>query len=123
MAHIIVPKPFGEVENGYPFMDLVKSPADAVRVFKTICATLERSFKEDERTMGRGFREKIQTQTEIDRRTEILCEWFRTLRYECGYSTSRALAVLPDALRAELNGGTFEPPRNDGMYSPSQGEA
>jgi hypothetical protein len=109
----------GEKEE-YPFAQLVRSPAEAHEVFKAICSALKRSFDEDERRLGSGFRSKIETQAEVERRTEIMCGWFRTLRNECSYSTQRAISVLPDALRTELDGGKYEPPKAEGMYTDGQ---
>lgn len=123
VQQIIIPKR-GFKKETYPFLEIVKSPAKALEVVNHICAELAHSFKVDEKRMGKSFREKIQTQAEVERRTDILCDWFRTLRCECSYSTDRALAVLGTALRTELDGGTFEPPKAEGMFSPAtQGEA
>ncbi len=47
---------------------------------------------------------------EIKHRTEILYRWFTVMRAEVGYSTHRALDMLPEALRTELDGGSWEPP-------------
>ena len=116
MANIIVPKPFGQ--DSYPFMELCTDKRQAYRVFKSICASIERSFAFDEENMGKAFRQKVETQHEIGRRTDILCKWFRILRCECAYSTSKALTYLPVALREELNGGKFEPPKAEGSYAP-----
>jgi hypothetical protein len=115
MANIIIPKKPGEEK--YPFMELVANPQKGYDVVRAICKYLDQSFKTDEALMGRSFREKIQTQREVDRRTEILCKWFEILRRECSYSTERALAVLPQALRTELDGGKFEPPKAEGMFA------
>jgi len=122
MTNIIVPEPFGK--KTYPFAELVRSPREGYGVYAAICAALEQSFREDERRLGSSFRERIQTQAEVRRRTEILCKWFRTLRADCGYSVSRAKATIGQALRAELDGGNFEPPKAEGMYTDAiQGEA
>ena len=116
MANIIVPKPFGQEK--YPFLELCVDKAQALKVFDSICNAIEQSFAFDEKHMGKPFRQKVETQHEWGRRAEILCKWFGTLRNECSYSTSRALAYLPVALREELNGGTFEPPKAEGGYAP-----
>ncbi len=115
VQQIIIPKKSWKRET-YPFAELVRSPRDAYGVMKAICTALEKSFAEDEKRLGSGFRSKIQTQAEVDRRAEILCKWFRTLRCECSYSTDRAKATLYAALRTELDGGKFEPPKAEGMY-------
>jgi len=122
MANIIVPKVFGQEK--YPFLELCVDKAQAYKVCCAICAALEKSFQFDAKHMGKGFAEKIETQHEVRRRTNILCKWFGILRNECSYSTSRALDTLPLALRTELNGGDFEPPKAEGSYSQAalQGE-
>ncbi len=126
VQQIIVPKKPWENQT-YPFAELVRSPQDAYGVMEAICSALEESFNEDERRMGSSFRSRIQTQAEVNRRTDIMCEWFRTLRCECSYSTDRAKSVLGTALRTELDGGKFDPPKAEGMYtdtmSATQGEA
>lgn len=115
MQQIIIPKAFTRKED-YPFAEMVKSPQDALRVRNAICKALEASFAEDENRLGEMFRRRIQTEAEVRRRADICGKWFRTLRAECGYTTSRAISVLDQALRTELDGGTFEPPKAEGMY-------
>lgn len=112
---IIIPKAFTRKED-YPFAEFVKDPNTGVRVVNAICKALADSFAEDERRLGKAFRRQIQTETEVRRRADICGKWFRTLRAECRYSTDRALSVLGDALRAELDGGIFEPPKAEGMF-------
>ena len=112
---IIIPKAFSS-EKDYPFASMVKDPSTAVRVMKAICKAIGDSFAEDQRRLGKSFREKIQTEAEVKRRADICGKWFRILRAECGYSTSRAISTFDEALRTELDGGVFEPPKADGMY-------
>ena len=121
MANIIIAKPFGEANLAFGHM----TPRQAYDLRNAICGALERSFEEDKRTMGQGFREKIQTQAEVKRRTEILCRMFRDMRETGGYSMGRAISMFDHGLRIELNGGNFEPPKAEGMYSQpdAQGEA
>jgi len=112
---IIIPKAFTRKED-YPFAEMVKDPRTGLEVANAICKAIASSFAEDEKSLGKTFRQKIQTEAEVRRRADICGKWFRILRAECGYSTARAIATLADALRAELNGGTFEPPKAEGMY-------
>ena len=87
MASIIVPKnPFEALKkNEVPFADLIRNPMDGLNLRNAICSALKKSFDEDEKRMGSSFRNHIQTQHEVKRRTEILCKWFRTVRAEMGY--------------------------------------
>lgn len=116
MQQIIIPKSFTSARD-YPFAEVVKDAATARRVILAICRALAASFAEDKKRLGESFRKKIQTAAEEKRRADICGKWFRILRAECGYTTSRALSTLDIALRAELDGGVFEPPKADGMYS------
>lgn len=118
MANIIVQKnPFQELdEDEIPFVQLIKNPIDGYNLRNAMCKALQKSFDEDEKRMGSSFRNHIQTQHEVKRRTEILCKWFRTVRAEMGYSTDRAISILYPALRTELDGGVYEPPKAEGMF-------
>ena len=120
MANIIIPKPFGEKDLAFAHL----SPRQVSELGQAICAALQQSFDWDEREMGAGFRQKIQTQAEVKRRGEILCRMFRDMREAGGFSFNRAVAMLSPGLRQELNGKRFEPPKAAGMYSSdAQGEA
>lgn len=116
MDGLILPDRFNK-SGKYPFEELAKSKEDATRVLRAMCSALERSFANDERQMGLSFRQKIENETEVKRRTNIMCGWYRTMRAECGYSTSKAISYLYAALMAELSGGRFEPPENKGLYA------
>lgn len=115
---IIIPKAFSSKSSKeeYPFAELVIDKQSGLRVMEAICTALEDSFAEDEKRLGKTFRQRIQTNAEVRRRADICCKWFRILRAECRYSTSRAISQLSHALRTELDGGQYEPPKADGMY-------
>lgn len=120
MANIIIPKPFGEKDLAFAHL----SPRQVVDLGRKICAALQKSLDWDEREMGAGFRQKIETQAEVKRRGEILCRMFRDMREAGGFSFNRAVELLSTGLRQELNGKRFEPPKAEGMYaSTAQGEA
>lgn len=123
MSSIIVPKTFGQ--ETYPFLEILRSPAIALELNLAVCSALNHSLKIDERQMGKSFVTKIKTQAEIRSRSGIMLKWYRTMRCECGYSHQRAIDHLYKALRAELDGGKFEPPKAEGMYlaAPSMGDA
>jgi hypothetical protein len=52
-----------------------------------------------------------QTKREVKHRLDILAKWFHTLRHDCKWARQRVYEHLPEALRKELEGVTYEPPR------------
>lgn len=108
-------KPFFELANG--------NRATAYRVMRLFERTLERSFDEDEDRHGKAFRQKVQTQAELKRRADIMARWFRTMRGELGFSVSQVEAELHRALRSDLDGVGYEPPRAGRLYGAAEGEA
>lgn len=91
------------------FAELVKRPEDLKFLFKSLAAVIGNSFKQD------GDRGSIisLTDTEFRRRFKICEKWFRIMRGDCGYSVERTVDFLPRALRADLDGTEFEPPKAD----------
>lgn len=79
---------------------------------------LERSFVTDETRLGKAHRQKVHTQAEERRRGMIMMRWFRVMRCDLGYSVQKALDLIPKALRTELDGGTYEPPPKNRLWSP-----
>lgn len=115
MSNIIIPQNFKSAER--PFADLYNNKKQLIQAINEFAACVEKSFADDEKNMGRGFVEKTRNQTEEKRRVDILGKWYRTLRKECGYSHDRAIGSLYTALRAELNGDEYNPPKAVGLYS------
>lgn len=91
------------------FAELTKRPEDLQRVYKGLMATIANSFKQD------GDRGSIinLTDTEFRRRFQICEKWFRIMRGDCGYSVEKTVDFLPRALRCDLDGESFEPPKSD----------
>ena len=116
MANIIIARSPSAINS--PFADLVSKPEDFKKVINTMTNALAASFNRDEQLHGVAFREKIQTQAEVKRRTDILGRWFRVLRGDCGLSLIRALDELPKALKAEINGEEYTPPEKNRLWSP-----
>lgn len=82
------------------------------------------SFHEDARK-GAGLQGRITgevraTTAEVKRRAEIAWDWFVSMRAECGFSTVRALDLLPAALRSELDGVPWIPPPPDRAWTTRQ---
>lgn len=57
------------------------------------------------------------TRSEVRRRTNIVYSWVAVMRNECGYSISRCLDVVGEALRASLDGNDYEPAPADRAYA------
>lgn len=92
-------------------MQLLSNPEDARRVADRIVRCVAESF-DGEKPSGLiivpGTAPK---KAEIKRRTERCYEWLLILKSDCGYGTERALDEMGNALRAELRGEKYEPPR------------
>ncbi len=98
------------------FGNLVRNPADLQRVFLAVNSAILNSFEQDKARSPLVF---IVTEHEVRRRFKICEKWFRVMRGDCGYSVDRAVDFVPLALRTELDGGTFEPPKGEGGWAPS----
>jgi len=72
--------------------------------------------------MGRAFRERVQTQAELKRRSEIMARWFRVFRGDLGYSISQCEMEIGKALRSELDGTLFTPVAALRSYGVPEGE-
>lgn len=97
------------------FAELARKPEDLRLVFVGVQTAIKNSFKQD------GDRGGIINLTDSEMRNRFaICEkWFRIMRGDCGYSVERAVDFLPRALRCELDGVAFEPPKPDGVgWSP-----
>jgi len=93
-------------------METLGDPIQAQRVFHSFMRIVSDSLVED---LG-ARRISEATQAETKRRTNIIYDWFILLRKECGYSTTHALDVLPQALRARLDGVDWTPAPAERMW-------
>jgi len=114
MGHIITP--YSPDATDTPFIDL--NPLQRKAVEARLCLCLAQSFLTDETRKGKDFRKRIQTKAEERRRGEILIRWFRVMRQDEGYSLQQALDLLPRALRTELDGGQYQPPPKNRLWTP-----
>jgi hypothetical protein len=102
-------------DNESSFAELARKPGDLKQVFLGIQSTILNSFKQD----GDRGTLVVLTDAEFRNRFKICEKWFRVMRGDCGYSVERAVDFLPRALRCELDGVDFEPPKADGAgWSP-----
>jgi hypothetical protein len=92
-----------------PFAALVKSDDDLRRVFETLEGVIWRSFAEDVRRNPFGYTKP--TVSEVKRRFKICENWIRHARGDVGYSLEQTLDLMGHALRAELDGKAFDPPK------------
>lgn len=92
-----------------PFASLVKSDADLARVFEALEGTIWRSFAEDIRRDPFGYTKP--TLDEVKRRFKICENWIRHARGDVGYSLEQTLDLMGQALRSELDGQPFNPPK------------
>lgn len=90
-----------------PFRQLLSSDQDLVAVFMALEGAIWRSFGEDIRRSPFDF--KKPTEAEVKRRFQICERWFRHSRGDLGYSLERTLDLMGRALRAELDGTSFDP--------------
>lgn len=79
------------------------------RVTNRFMRTIERSFEDDKSRV---------TGSEVRRRFRICERWFRELRAEHGWSTSRILDNLSRILRADLDGAPFDPSTERMIWTP-----
>jgi hypothetical protein len=91
------------VTTSSPLVDLLNSKADLQKVTADVHDLVAVSFV----THPMNHR----TEAEVRRRGEYVIKTFKMLRAEKGFSQSRALATLPFALKAFLNGEPWEPPK------------
>ena len=105
-----------------PFADLLLNKQQIHRMAVAFQRALAHSFREDEQRYGKGFVERIKTQSEMKQRAEILARWFRRLRGDLGYSISHCETELSRALRAELDQTAYSPPAAGKMYGAAEGE-
>lgn len=113
MSNIIVPGPFAQ---------LLTDPGAVAHVGERLTRTIEHSFHED-RTRRDGVRPPPETIAEVKRRFAICERWFRVMRAEFGWSVRRTLDALPYALRAELDGLTYDQARRQVSMWPVTGTA
>jgi hypothetical protein len=98
-------------------------PADRARVEQTFLKVIADSFQTDVLRSAHPTATVKTTHDEIKRRTNLCYDLFMMMRKDVGYSTHRALDMLPFGLRSELDGTPWVPPPVDRSWSPSQGSA
>jgi hypothetical protein len=101
-----------------PFAALLRNPADLPRVFWRLESVIANSFKED-RARGGVITLTGASSAEVKRRYAICEKWFRVFRGDLGWSLEKTLDFWPVALRKELDGETWEPPKGDTGWAPS----
>ncbi len=88
------------------------TPAQFTQVSQLIMVTVAGTFMEDKTRLianPHAFK-NAPTRDEIKRRTVMAHKWFMVMRADIGYSTQRACDMLPEAVRAQLDGVDWEPP-------------
>ena len=118
---VLIPSGF-KTGTKLPFGDLIRDPGKMLRVGRMFESSLAKSFQEDERRMGKAFRERVQTQAEMDRRADIMARWFKVFRGDLGYSIARCEAEIYKALRSELDGELYTPPAARGSFGVPEGD-
>ncbi len=88
------------------------------RVQGAFARALAQSFREDARTYGMDFaRRMLANEGERKRRADLLAQLYRRMRGDWGWSVQRTIDTLAEALRVELDGGTYERPRGS-LWTP-----
>jgi len=92
--------------------ELANGDPERVRQIVTrITRVVAETFEEDRRRSAIVLLRGVSpTDAEVKRRTDLAYDWFIRLRTEAGYSSTKALDLLPRAVRAELDGESWEPP-------------
>lgn len=86
---------------GTPLTDLLQTPAALGTVTTGIQKAVDRSLA--------SHPMRHVTRDEIRRRFGICVKWFKAMRLDYKFSIDRAVAQLGAALRAELDGRSFDP--------------
>ena len=107
MSALLQPKPFAE---------LFHDRRQLARAFESIHKTIADSFD-----AGHPGHMRQITQAEVKRRFAICERWFRDLRGAKQWTIDRVLSALPQALRAELEGRTYEPDSRS-LWLPQDGQ-
>lgn len=101
----------GIVTSGtLPFLDLNTQPALFRKVASRVQDVVWSSFGEDAR---RALRSPNITINETRRRVAICEKWIRIMRGDLNYTWEKALDMMGLALRADLDGKHFTPPKAD----------
>lgn len=117
MSTIIVPS--HHRADTKPFAELADEPAKRARAVMQFAGILERSFNQDAVMHGIDFVKRHNTDTERKRRADIMGRWYRDLR-NLGYGHIQTMDEIPKALRAELDGGNYEPPERKRLWAPGE---
>ncbi len=117
---VLIPNSFKATSS--PFSDMLLNPQQALRAAQMFKNILVKSFAHEEATMGKAFRQRIQTGAEMKHRADILARWFRVLRGDLGYSMAKIENELGNALRSELDGELYTPASAHGSYGVTEGE-
>lgn len=108
---MLVHLPYQHQATGTPFGDLAGEPELLARVRRAFTRALAKSFDQDAAVCGVDFARRMNTDTERRRRAQLLATLYRRMRGDWGWSVQRTIDTLAEALRVELDGGTYERPR------------
>jgi hypothetical protein len=98
------------------FRPLIRQLPDLQQLQSKLETVIQESFVQDAlRVPGKQI---VGTKAEIKHRTEICLKWFRVLRGDMGYTVDKALDFLSLALRKELDGESWEPPKDVTAWGP-----
>jgi len=104
-----------------PFASLINEPNGLDRVLNGMRKAITLSFKHDlERNESAAARVSATnpSKLEVKRRSDICIKWFRILKGDLHWSLDKAVDFLPVALRNELDGRLWEPPKHVSAWAP-----
>jgi len=109
MPHNTVPQ---ELQSYAELLGKEGSPSEFVA---RVGYAIDKSFAVD---LARGSL-MVETPTERHHRRKICTKWFRIMRGDLHWSLEKVYDFLPLALRNELDGVPWEPPKNISSWAPS----
>lgn len=108
---MLIHLPYQHQATGTPFGDLAGEPELLMRVQIAMSDAIAKSFRQDAAKHGFEFVRRVNTDSERKRRAQMLAMLYRRMRGDWGWSVLRTIDTLAEALRVELDGGTYERPR------------
>ena len=97
-----------------PFSSLLRNEQSPLELVQAINSAIAGSYRAERL---RGELPIVKTE-EVKRRTQICLKWFKILRGDMGWTVEKTLDFLPMALRKEIDGEDFDPPTQNGAWSP-----